>query len=96
MEYEWSSRSGENGAQIDLLIDRDDHVINVCEMKYSRSPFVIDAAYRKNLEKKLEFFSAETGTKKALHLTLISAAGMERNAHSEVVQNVITGDDLFQ
>lgn len=95
MEYSWRSSSAKKGAQIDLLIDRMDNVINVCEMKYSTEPFEIDAAYEEDLLHKLEVFQRETKNKKTLHLTLVCASGLERNKHSNIVINVITGDELF-
>jgi AAA+ ATPase superfamily predicted ATPase len=95
MVYAWRSKAKKGGAQIDLLIDREDHVINLCEIKYSETPFSIDADYRKNLENKLHVFADETGTKKALHLTMICAGGLEHNQHSEIVQNEICGEELF-
>ena len=95
MEYAWRSAKIKNGAQIDLLIDRKDDVINVCEIKYTLSPYEIDSKYELELKNKLEVFMSETACKKALHLTLISANGLKRNAHSGIVQNEITGEDLF-
>ena len=94
-EYAWRSRVSEPGVQIDLLIDRKDDVINLCEMKYTVGEFSIDASYERNLMNKLMVFQQETGTDKSLHLTLVSANGLKANAHSGIVQNVITGDDMF-
>lgn len=95
-EHSWKSAHTSPGAQIDLLIDRRDGVINLCEMKFSNEPFTIDAAYEKQLLNKAEVFSAETGTEKALHLTLITASGLKENTHTGSVQNLITSDDLFR
>ncbi len=81
--------------QIDLIIDRADNVINICEMKFSSEPFEIDGACEKDLIHKLETFTKETGSKKAKHLTMISASGHVRNSHSGIIVNTITGDDLF-
>lgn len=94
-EYAWRSTKKENGAQIDLLIDRKDGVINVCEIKYTVLPFEIDSKYETELRNKLAVFISETSCNKALHLTIISANGLKHNAHSGVVQNEINGDDLF-
>ena len=95
MEYAWRSTKKENGAQIDLLIDRKDGVINVCEIKYTVLPFEIDSKYEMELRNKLAVFISETSCNKALHLTMISANGLKHNVHSGVVQNEIIGDDLF-
>ena len=95
MDYAWRSTKKENGAQIDLLIDRKDGVINVCEIKYSLRPFEIDSKYGEELRNKLDVFISETSCNKALHLTMISANGLKHNVHSGIVQNEISGDDLF-
>ena len=94
-EYAWRSTESRPGAQIDMLIDRSDNVINVCEVKYSNKEFAIDAAYEKNLNNKLDSFSMESGTKKSLHLTFITANGLTHNEHSGKVINEISADDLF-
>ena len=95
-EYSWRSKTAEEGAQIDLLIDRRDDVINVCEMKYSEEEYIIDAKYEKELIHKIETFRSETGTDKALYLTMITSGGLRQNQHSGKVINQISGDDLFR
>ena len=52
MEYTWKSDAVKNGAQIDLLIDRRDQVVNLCEMKYTQDMFSIDQEYEKNLRQR--------------------------------------------
>lgn len=94
-EYSWRSRQKKDGAQIDLIIDRKDQLINLCEMKFTREPFVIDAAYEKQLIHKLELFRQETTTDKAVHITMVSAAGLMRNQYAGSVQSAISGDELF-
>ena len=96
MEYSWQSKKSSPGAQIDLLIDRKDDVINVCEMKFSQQEYAIDAAYEKQLRNKMSVFREETSCRKALHLTMITADGIRRNEHSGIVINEITGKDLFR
>ncbi len=94
-EYAWRSKKSSPGAQIDLLIDRKDDVINLCEMKYMQDEFVIDAAYEKDLLYKSEAFRKESGTQKAILLTMVTLNGVKRNVHKGIVVNEITGDDLF-
>ncbi|MDO4165747.1 MAG: ATP-binding protein [Bacteroides sp.] len=86
----------EKGAQIDLLIDRKDDTINVCEMKYSKDTFEIDKEYEEKLQNKLNAFVRETATKKSLLLTMITTYGVKPNAHSGIVQSEIVLDDLFR
>ncbi|MBQ7564856.1 MAG: AAA family ATPase [Lachnospiraceae bacterium] len=94
-EYSWRSASKKGGAQIDLLIDRRDDVINICEMKYTDTEFVIDQKYEEELRTRVELFRTEVRSDKALHITLVTEGGLKRNEYSDVVQNVVSGDDLF-
>lgn len=93
----WFHRANETtkGAQIDLIIDRRDRVINVCEMKFSVNEYVIDKDYSETLRNKIELFRSETGTKKALQLTLVTTHGVKQNMYSNQVQSQVTLDDLF-
>jgi hypothetical protein len=70
-----------HGAQIDLLLDRQDRCINICEMKFSSGEFVIDKKYAAELDIKVNVFRAETGTKKTLFPTLITTFGTRKNEH---------------
>ena len=96
--YSWKKEADENtgGAQIDMLIDRNDQVVNICEMKYSLSEFSIDADYERNLRNKKSVFIEATKTRKAVHLTMVTTYGVRQNAYSGIVQSEITLDDLFR
>lgn len=84
------------GAQIDLLLDRKDFVINICEMKYSEDEFVIDKGYAGELENKRDVFKTTTGTKKSLFHTLITTFGAKSNDYfNRLIQNSIMMDALF-
>ena len=86
----------EEGIQIDLLIDRNDRVINVCESKFSDSEYVISKEYGKRLREKLRIFKESTKTRKYLMLTLLTTYGIKHNQHSlGYVEKVLTLDDLF-
>ena len=91
----WISRGDEIGAQIDLVIDRADRVINLCEIKFTKGPFEIDRAYDLALRNKIEVFRNETKTKKALHLTMITTYGVKHGKYAGIVQSEVTMDDLF-
>jgi len=85
------------GAQIDLLFDRKDFVINICEMKYAESEFVIDKSYASELENKRVVFKAETKTKKSLFITFVTTFGIKDNEYAKrLVQNSIQMDSLFE
>lgn len=91
-----STGARDTGAQIDLLIDRQDGVINVCEMKFSTDEFIIDKKYARELREKLAIFGRVTGTKKATFLTMVTTQGVKANEFSvELVQNSVSVDALF-
>jgi len=92
----WSGKTDTSGAQIDLLIDRADRVINICEMKFSIDPFVISKSYAEDLKRKIRVFKEVTKTRKAVHLILITTWGLVRNNYSDMlVQNELKMDALF-
>ena len=86
---------GLNGAQIDLLIDRRDRAINLCEMKFYSSEFAIDKNYSLNLRNKIAAFKSATKTRKAIVPTMITTFGVKPNLYSGIVQQEVTLDDLF-
>ena len=84
------------GAQIDMLIDRQDHVINACEAKFYDKPFAISKSYAVDLRNKLRAFQEKTGTRKTLFLTLITPYGIVQNQHSiGFVQQEVIAENLF-
>jgi AAA+ ATPase superfamily predicted ATPase len=92
----WRSRKVTNAAQIDLVIDRKDNVISICEMKFANETYEITKAYEANLRNKLAAFRSESKTKKALFLAFITTFGIVNNARAaSIVQNNITLKDLF-
>ena len=89
--------NGETGTQIDLLVDRADGIINICEIKHYNKPFVIDKSYAAQLKYKIETFREQTKTNKQLFLTLITTHGLSQNNYAkELISNSITLQDLFK
>jgi AAA+ ATPase superfamily predicted ATPase len=87
---------GMDGCQIDLLIDRDDRVINLCEIKWSASEYIITKSYAADLRKKIALFKHYSKTKKHVFLTFVSSYGLIKNEHSlGVVDKELVLDDLF-
>lgn len=84
------------GSQIDLLIVRKDQVINLCEMKYSESDYIVNASFIRDLNRKISDFKRKTETKYAIHSTLITTYGIDHNAYSGEIQAIITSEDLFR
>ena len=91
-----NKEKGIKGGQIDMLIERRDQVVNVCEVKFTMSPFIITSKYLREMTERMESFRQATGTKYALHLTVISAAGLAVNENSGSVQSLVTLQDLFK
>ncbi len=93
----WISKNINNGAQIDLLIDRDDNIINLCEMKFSNSVFTITKRYAEEIKKKIDVFKRTTKSRKNVFVLMITTYGLYENKHSlEIVQNSLTMDCLFE
>ncbi len=94
----WNHRGDDThkGAQIDLLIDRADQIINICEIKFSDNEYVITSAYAKKLRNKLSAFKHFTTTKKTLFPTMISTFGVYENIHSrDLIQQQVNMEALF-
>jgi uncharacterized protein len=86
----------EKGAQIDLVLDRNDQIINLFEIKYYNTEFTLSEADAKALRNQMWTFKAKTGTKKHLMIILLTTFGMEHNKHSlGLVEKILTMDDLF-
>jgi uncharacterized protein len=92
----WKSTKASTNAQIDLVIDRKDQTINLCEMKFYDDTFTIDKKYAAALRQKASIFKQETKTRKQLSYTLITTFGLHKNEHSiGLVDTTITASQLF-
>jgi AAA+ ATPase superfamily predicted ATPase len=91
----WRSSKSSPAAQIDLIINRKDGVVNILEIKFADKAFVITKNYEDNLRNKIFAFKEETGTKKACHLLMLTTFGIKKNSHSGMVQKELTLNDLF-
>ncbi|MDO4805116.1 MAG: ATP-binding protein, partial [Lachnospiraceae bacterium] len=83
------------GAQIDLLIERRDRVINLCEIKFSLHEFEIDKSYDDSLRNKIERFRQAIGPRDTIALTMITTFGVKNNKYSGLVSNQVILDNLF-
>lgn len=87
---EWS------GTQIDLLLCRGDHVIDLCEMKYSKSEYIVTAEYENHLRNRTDTFAHFTKAKDALHNILVTTYGIRENIHTGIFNSTVTMDALFE
>ena len=94
--FAWRSHKAIPGAQIDMVIDRMDGIVNLCEMKYSSERFSIDRKYAERLSEKAAAFAQETNSRKALHTTFVTIYGLAETGYRHSAQSEITLDDLFE
>lgn len=87
---------GETGAQIDMLIDRDDQVIDICEMKFSHDWFTVKKELDEAMRRRRNLFMEKTETHKAVRIVLVTTYGVVDNPYAGNVHNVVTMDDLFK
>ena len=87
--------SDTNGAQIDLLIKRNDNVVNLCEMKFASSPYSIDKDEEMRIRHRIMALKETLSPKQTIHLTMVTTFGIAYGKHSGIVQKEIKMDDLF-
>jgi len=90
-----TDENSKNMAQIDLIIDRNDHIINICEMKYSKDEYTITKEYNELIRKRYAMFTEETKTRKTVHTTMITTYGVKHNTYYGNIQSEVIMDDLF-
>ena len=93
--YSWRS-SETPRAQIDMIIERADRLINICEIKYTSGEFTITADEDQKYRKRTATFVRESKTKRGLLPTWITPFGLFRNEYSTQIQYQVTMDDLFR
>ena len=91
----WYYRNKEQSAQIDLIIDRSDKAIDLCEMKYSDNEYELKKDYVEWLRRRRDLFREVSGTKKTLRLTMIASAGIKQNMYASALQSKLSMEDLF-
>lgn len=96
-ETAWKGSANDQQAQIDMLIERADRIIHVCEIKFAKASFTIDKKYAQELREKLQVFAVQPECKrKNIFLTTITTFGVKDNEYKkELVQNEVTMEDLF-
>ena len=94
--YAWRSRESSSSVQIDLVIDRADGIVTICEMKYSKDEyFLTENEYRK-IVRRMETFSRETQHKGGVQATIVTTYSLHNNIYSEISPVAITMDHLFK
>ena len=97
--YSWTCKptnsTSNDGFQIDLLLDRDDNIINICEMKYTNEEYVLSADTDRQIRQRISRFAMHISARKTIHPVLVSTYGLSPNGYASVFQKVITMKDLF-
>jgi hypothetical protein len=95
----WSCKPDEEnglpGAQVDMVIERADRIVHLCEMKFSESLYNITKDYETRLRERLNVFKVKTKTKKMVVHTFITTYGVGEGKHHSIVHSEVTMDDLF-
>lgn len=94
----WTLRGTEEraGMQIDLILERGDRVVNLCEMKFSVSEFEVDKAYEMKLRNRLQTIQKMISRRQSVQMTLVTTFGLRHGVHSGIFQQTVVADDLFQ
>ena len=94
--YAWRSKQLDEGAQIDIIIDRADNTINLCEVKFSKDAYRLEKEEYMRIRHRMEAFLQETGTRSAIIPSLITTFGVAKGLYSDQIVVQSTLDDLFQ
>ena len=84
------------GAQIDMIIERADRIIHLCEMKFSQDVYHITKEYDKHIRERAGLFKYVTGTKKTVVNTFVTTYGVANGKYRSIVHSDVVLDDLFQ
>lgn len=93
----WNQRGDEksDGTQVDMLILRDDNIVNLCEMKFADRIYSIDKEEEQKMLHRVEALKSTLNSRQTVHLTLVTTYGLAAGKHSGKVQKVVVADDLF-
>lgn len=85
-----------SGAQIDLVIERADHNINLCEMKFCKTKYTISKDYENQVRRRIQLFKEKTMTNSSLISTFVTTYGITEGIHNSVVDVDLSSDILFE
>ena len=95
LSYSWRSKTSSPAAQIDIIIERADRIVNICEVKYSQGEYDLDKEEYDRICNRRNTFIQETGLRHTPWLTMITTEGLSRGRYSEMIQSQVKLDDLF-
>lgn len=92
----WTKKEENEGTQIDLVIDRKDNIIDLCEVKFLNDEFAVTKDYHQVLMRRKNLVQNAVSKKKSVQNVLITTYGLKKNEYYWDFSNVITIDDLFK
>ena len=94
--YSWRSKQKENRAQIDLIIERADKIVNLCEIKFSNGKYALTKDEMEKLQTRIDTFREETSLTCPIWLTMITSNGLAPSIYNSNVVKEVTLDELFE
>ena len=95
--YSWRGTDPDGqGAQIDMLIDREDNIVSICEMKYAQDEYELTEEEAARIRRRSALFLRVTKLRKSIQNVLVSSYGMRRSKYSGVIHREVTLADLFR
>lgn len=95
LSYSWRSKMTTPATQIDIIIERADKIVNICEVKYSQDEYNLDKEEYEKICKRKNAFIQETGIRHTPWLTMITTEGIARGKYTEMIQSQVGIDALF-
>ena len=96
LSYSWRSKMTTPAAQIDIIIERADKVVNICEVKYSQDEYNLNKEEYDKICKRKNAFIQETGLRHTPWITMITTEGVAQGKYSEMIQSQVRLDELFE
>ena len=96
LSYSWRSKTSTPAAQIDIIIERADKIVNICEVKYSQDEYLLNKEEYDKICKRKNVFIQETGLRHTPWITMITTEGVAQGKYSEMIQSQVRLDELFE
>ena len=96
LSYSWRSKTSTPAAQIDIIIERADKIVNICEVKYSQDEYNLNKEEYDKICKRKNVFIQETGLRHTPWITMITTEGVAQGKYSEMIQSQVRLDELFE
>jgi len=96
LTYSWRSKTATPAAQIDIIIERADKIVNICEVKYCQDKYSLDKDEYDKIIRRKNAFIQETGIRHTPWLTMITTEGIANGKYTDMIQSQVRLDDLLE